>query len=107
MTMQAVEDIERLSEFYEAGYHDAFLDNAVRKIIERQIARDEADLAGIEHDLAEYEARYGMTSDDFWRQYQAGQLEDSAEFMEWSVFCKMRQRLIAHLQILRGDTTRG
>lgn len=47
----------------------------------------------IEQALAHYETQYGMTSDEFWRRYQAGQTEDSADFMEWNVLCKMKQRL--------------
>ncbi len=29
-------------------------------------------------------------------------MADSADFMEWNVFCKMRERIRARLHILRG-----
>jgi len=104
MTVAAsLHDLERLRQLYVAGFHDAFLDNALRRIIERQIDRDEADLQRVNAALAEFENRYGLTSDEFWRRFQAGQMADTADFMEWNVFCKMRQRILSRLRILRGN----
>jgi hypothetical protein len=31
-----------------------------------------------------YEQRYHMSSEDFYAQYQAGKLDDSADFVEWA-----------------------
>lgn len=92
--------LDRLQRLYTSGYGDRFLDNALRKIIDRQIARDEADLARIDEELRSFEARYGMTSDQFWQQYQHGQLNDTEDFTEWNVFCKVKQRILARLGIL-------
>lgn len=41
-------------------------------------------------------------SDEFWQRFQAGQMADTADFMEWNVFCKMRQRIMARLNMLRS-----
>ncbi len=99
----ALHDLRRLEQLYRQGFQDPFLDNALHKIIAHQIARDEADLQRINAALATFESTYGLTSDDFFRQFQAGQMADSADFMEWNVFCKMRQRILARLKLLRGD----
>lgn len=93
-------NLDRLQRLYMSGYGDRFLDNALRKIVDRQIARDEADLARIEEELRGFETRYGMTSDQFWQQYQRGQLNDTEDFTEWNVFFKMRQRILTRLGIL-------
>ncbi len=97
-------DLERLEQLYAAGFHDAFLDNALRKVVAHQIARDEADSQQVERDMAAFEAQYRLSSDEFWRRYQAGEMGDSADFVEWNVLCKMRQRLLTRLGILRGDS---
>lgn len=34
--------------------------------------------------LAAYERTYGMTSVDFYEKYLAGNMEDSADFVEWA-----------------------
>jgi len=92
--------LDRLQRLYHTGYGDSFLDVALRKLVERQIARDKDDLARVDAELLRFEERYGMSSDQFWQQYQAGQSEDSEDFTEWNVFCKMRQRIISRLHIL-------
>jgi hypothetical protein len=104
MTIPArLRDLERLRQLYVAGFHDTFLDSALRKIIVRQITRDEADLKRVNEALEEFERQYGLTSDEFWQRFQAGQIADTADFMEWNVLCKMRERITSRLRILRGD----
>jgi len=34
-------------------------------------------------------------------------MPDEADFMEWNAFCKMRQRLVERLRILRGEQVDG
>ena len=107
MTTTAIlEDFKRLEQLYAKGFHDTFLDSALRKIIERQIARDEADLKRVNEGLAEFERQYGLTSTEFWQRFQAGQMDNTADFMEWNVLCKMQQRVASRLSILRGDASR-
>ncbi len=99
------QDLTRLEQLYTAGFHDTFLDNALRKIIARQIARDESDLQRIAESLAQFEQQYGLSTDEFFRRFQAGQLRDTADMMEWNALYKMRERIMARLQILRGVET--
>ena len=98
----SLDDLERLEQLYAEGFHDPFLDNALRKIIEHQIARDEADLAQTNEALAQFEGQYGLTSDEFWKRFQSGLMSDAANMMEWNVLCNMRQRILSRLRILRG-----
>ena len=99
----ALYNLERLKQLYVAGFQDTFLDNALRKIIDHQIARDEADLQRIDKELSQFEQQHNLTSDEFWERFQAGKVADTADFMEWNAFCKMRQRIITRLQILQGE----
>jgi len=105
--VSTLEELDRLKQLYAAGFQDAFLENALHKVIERQVARDEADLRRINEALAQFEQEHGMSSEDFGRRYKAGQTADSADSMEWSVFLKMRQRIQSRLDLLRGEESRG
>jgi hypothetical protein len=102
-------DLSRLTALYTAGFHDTFLDTALHKIVDRQTARDEADLAKVNSVLLEFERQYGEASDHFARRFMAGEAADTADFMEWNAFYKMRQRILARLNILRdnGDYERS
>ena len=100
-------NFERLERLYATGFQDTFLDSALGKIIERQIARDEADLKQVNEALAQFEHQYSLSSVEFWQRFQAGQIADTADFMEWNVFCKMQQRLTTRLRVLQVDTSHG
>ena len=41
-------------------------------------------LAALVRSLAAYEQRYQMSSADFYVRYQRGELEDTADFVEWA-----------------------
>ena len=101
----ATQTLQRLTRFYNAGYHTPLVDNALHKVMTHQIARDEADLAHVQARLAEFEKHYAMASETFWEKYQAGQTSDAADYVEWNVFCKMQERLQQQLTILRGEHT--
>ena len=96
-------NLGRLQALYTAGFQNSFLNNALHKIVDRQATRDEEDLRRVNQVLAQFERQYNMDSDEFNRRFQAGEMSDSADFMEWNSFCKMRQRIASRLNILRGD----
>jgi hypothetical protein len=96
-------EIARLEQLYAAGLQDNFVDEALRKIISRQIERDEMDLLELNANLAEYESLFRLSSDEFHRKYSAGQMEDTADFMAWNASVKSRKRLRSRLKILRGE----
>ncbi len=43
----------------------------------------------IQEKLYEYEKRYGLSSQDFYRQFLTGSLGDDADYMEWAGFYEM------------------
>ncbi len=56
--------------------------------------RNQANLAEIRAVLHEFEEQYGMETEVFWIAFQNGELEDTADFMEWNAFYHMEKRLI-------------
>ena len=102
--MEAIlEKIRNLEQIYIEGYEDRFLDNALQKIISHQLARDQADLEVLHQDLAELERKYGINSEEFYERFQAGQMSDRADFMEWNALYKMATKLQNRLGILQGQ----
>jgi len=103
LNLKADTALSNLQKLYATGFQDAFLDNALHKIVERQIERDESDLARIQTDLAQFKQDYEMSSGEFWRLYQAGQMTDTIDNFEWNVLYNAQQRIEKHLAILRGS----
>ena len=96
-------DFTRLEQLYAAGLQDNFVDAALRKIVARQVERDESDLIRLNGWLAEFESKFEMKSEDFWQRFKSGVAEDTADFMEWNALYRSKVRLLARLKILRGD----
>jgi len=101
MTLSASVALQRLQRLYQTGYHDQMTENVLSKLISAQIANAEAELQRVETQLAHYEAQFGLTTTDFEQRWQAGQMPDTADYMEWNAFTKMRQRTLVRLAILR------
>jgi hypothetical protein len=99
-TLGRLRVLERL---YAQGYTDEVVDLTVRKLVEHQVQKDEAQLAALREDLAHFEQRYGMTSADFFARYQAGQMGDDADVFEWNALYKMHTRLADAVKSLRGQ----
>ena len=89
-TLQKIRSLEQI---YIKGYEDSFLDNALQKIISHQLSRDQADLQVLQQDLAELERKYRISSEAFYERFQAGQMSDKADFMEWNALYKMATNL--------------
>jgi hypothetical protein len=52
--------------------------------------------------LRAFETRYGLTSDEFERRFNSGEIEESLDFIEWAGEIKTYRLLDAHRQALQG-----
>lgn len=67
-------------------------------------ARAERETTELQQRLLTFERQYHLTSEEFYRQYEAGQLSDSADFMEWSSFYDMWRSAREYLSWLRENS---
>ncbi|MBP7963584.1 MAG: hypothetical protein KBG20_14560 [Caldilineaceae bacterium] len=98
VTLQRLRVLEQL---YERGYQDEVVDLTVGKLVDRQIQKDESQLASLAADLQTFERQHGMASADFAARYGAGKAGDSADAFEWHALYKMYVRLTEHLGLLK------
>ncbi|MFB2934369.1 hypothetical protein ACE1B6_03745 [Aerosakkonemataceae cyanobacterium BLCC-F154] len=47
-------------------------------------------IADLERFLKTFEQKYQMLSESFYQRFQAGELGDSIDFFEWSIYYEMR-----------------
>ena len=97
-----LDKLDSLKQLYASGFQNDFLDTALQKIVQYQVARDKADLRQVDETLGAFERRYGLSSDEFWKRFRAGEMDDIADYMEWNVLCKARQRIVARIHVLQG-----
>jgi len=59
------------------------------------------DIHGLEAQLAPLEKQYGLLSADFYHFYQAGELEQSRDFIRWAGFYEAKQaREVSYRQLV-------
>ena len=97
--------LRNLEPLYTQGFRDQVTDSALLKVAMSQVARDESALRDIERDLAELEQQYQMSSEVFYRRWQAGELGDAADFMDWNALYQMACQVRERLNVLRDTST--
>jgi hypothetical protein len=95
--------LRNLEQIYEDGFRDKVTDAVLLRVASSQVARDEAALRDIERDLSELEQQYKMPSDEFFDRWQAGKLDDTADFMDWSALYQMACEVRERLTLLRDE----
>ncbi len=61
----------------------AIIDSTLSKLINIQIARYKVNIEQINKDLKEFEKRFDMSSEEFYRRFESGELGDDGDFFEW------------------------
>ena len=88
-----LERLRILETLYENGYRNEIVDRTVEKLLNHEIQQDEAQLAALQAELADFEARFDLTSEEFAAKYQRGEMGDDADMFEWHALFSMAQRL--------------
>ncbi|MFP4009889.1 MAG: hypothetical protein ACLFV6_18100 [Spirulinaceae cyanobacterium] len=67
------------------------LSDAEREYLEQEISKYSLTpkIAKIEQKLQDFEQKYQMQSEEFYRRFQAGELGDSMDFFEWNTYHEM------------------
>jgi len=85
-TLARIQSLERL---YRRGYRSKTVDTTIDKLVTLEQDRTQRELTQIEQRLHAFEAQYRLSSDEFHRRFQAGELGDAADLFEWSAFYQM------------------
>ncbi len=95
--------LQQLAKLYEHGHPNATLERALDKLLDYEADTCRKQLAELQKDLAEFEQRYGQTSAEFYRQFQAGQTDDRLDYVEWASLFQMAHNLEERLHVLVGE----
>lgn len=99
-----LEKLQVLEALCRSGYQSDVIQRTIDKLIALEQARVQNKLSDLTAHLETFEDRYEMSSDEFYRRYENGELGDAADFMEWSSFYDMAQSVQQHLNRLTGES---
>lgn len=60
------------------------VNNALSKVIDYQLTKYRYNINQIKSELKHFEVKFKMSSPDFYRKFEAGELGDEEPFFEWS-----------------------
>lgn len=98
-----LEKMHRIETIYRQGFQSELIDRTVDKLIDLEQSRAKRELEEIQRHLQAFEQKYRLSSEEFYARYEAGKLEDSADFMEWSSFYDMFASTQQYLGWLSGE----
>jgi len=95
--------LRTLAQLYQQGQASELMDRTIEKLLAHEASLCREQLGKIQSDLVELEEKYGLSSDEFYRRYQAGQTDDWMDYVEWASLVQMRDNLQERLRILSGE----
>ena len=102
---RTLERLQYLEALYRQGYRSEVVDRSLEKLValEQEAARrEQAELA---ERLRGFETHYQMSSEEFYQRFRAGELGDTADMVEWSVFYEMWQSVQQRLAGLDAESS--
>ncbi|HHS96829.1 MAG TPA: hypothetical protein ENK08_02870 [Chloroflexi bacterium] len=105
--MALLEKVRRLERYVQLtdGQVDDVLESTLDKMLERERQRLLRQQARLEAQIADFEARYGWNSEEFYHRFERGELGDDTDFVEWSATIEMLRDLQRTIDLLGGEST--
>ncbi len=98
---KTLDRLEYLENLYRQGYQSEVVDLTLEKILLLEKTTAEQELTDLQQRLQALESQYQLSSADFYQQFQAGELGDDMDFVEWSIFYEMRDSVQKRLETLQ------
>lgn len=97
---KTVTHLQHLERLYRLGYRSEVIDRSVDKLIALEQATARHELKDLDTSLQTFEVQYQMTARTFYERFRAGELGDTADFVEWSILYEMRESVRERLEVL-------
>jgi uncharacterized protein YhaN len=79
------------------------MDRTLDKLLTLEAQKSSEQLDQLQADLAEFEERYNMSSEEFYTLFKAGETDDRMDFIEWASLVQMGENLRHRLRLLIGE----
>lgn len=100
---KTLDRLKFLELLYQRGYQSEVIDRALDKLLDIERATANRELTDLQGKLKKFEVEYQMESQDFYRRFRLGELGDTADFVEWSVFYEMWQSVSDRLKLIETE----
>ena len=95
-----LEKLQTLEIIYRQGYQNHLVDQTLSKILDLERHTAERDCHDLQDTLRQFETQYHLSSEEFYRRFQHGELGDEGDYFEWSACYDMYQTLSQRRKLL-------
>ena len=95
--------LDQLARLFQQGQASDVMNRTLDKLFALESEESLRQIEQLQVDLAEFEQQYGMTSEQFYRRYQAGGTDDRMDYVEWASLVQMTDNLQQRLNLLAGE----
>jgi hypothetical protein len=99
---KTIDRLQYLEALGRQGYRSDVIARSLDEIIALDRAAARRECADLRKRLQAFEARYQMSSEDFYQRFRAGEMGDAMNVVEWSVFYEMWEFVQARLALLEA-----
>ena len=102
--ISTLEKIRRLEEYL--THYNSDIDPVIETTIDKLLVREQDRLLELKtrltNELSEFEKRYDLNSNDFYQQYETGELGDMMDYVEWAATLDMLTNVKRSLDLLEA-----
>ena len=95
--------VRTLEMLYAQGQASDVTDLALEKLMAYELSETQQQLVQLQKDLGEFEQRYALSSESFYAHFQAGQLGDAMDYVDWASLYQMAERLRQRIILLKAS----
>lgn len=89
-----------LARLYETRQASDLMQQTLNKLFDVEMEDAQKDFDLLSSDLAAFEEKHEMESAEFFAQYEAGELGDDMDYIEWASLYQMCERVRQRLELL-------
>ena len=95
--------LEKLAQLYKQQQASDLMTRTLNKLLHYEAEISQEQLARLLDDLADFEQQHNLSSQEFFRRFQVGEMDDRMDFVEWAALFQMAENLQARLRLLTGE----
>lgn len=96
--------IQNIGKIFEKGLQNEYLSRSIGKIVEYEKEKTIKEVNMLKKELSRFESTYQMSSENFFNEFEKGDLGDEEDYFEWSAMYQMYERSLDRLNILESPS---
>jgi hypothetical protein len=92
--------LQKLARLYQHQQASETMTRTLDKLLHYEAEFSQEQLNQLQADMRQFENKYGLSSAEFYRRFQAGETDDRMDYVEWASMVQMARNLEARLELL-------